>query len=556
MTRQLRPYQEQAIEALFEYWAAEDGNPLIDLATGTGKSLIMAKIVERLVSDYPDMRIACVTHVAELIEQSYLELLGIWPFAPVGIYSAGLGRRDARSQILFCGIQTVHDKAREIGHIDVLMVDEAHLIPANSATMYGLFISRLRAINPDMKIVGLTATPYRMGEGRLDEGDDRLFDRVVYTYGIADGIRDGYLSPLVSKTTQTGFDLTGVGKRGGDYVAGALQSAVDKYETTRAAVSEIVAFGRDRRSWLAFCSGVEHAYHVRDEIRSCGFSADTITGDTPKGERRRIIEDFKAGRIRCLTNNSVLTTGFNAPGVDLIAGLRPTLSTSLYVQMMGRGTRLAPGKSNCLVLDFAKLVHTHGPVDAVQPRKPGKGDGEAPVKTCPDCFSIVHASKMTCDDCGFIFPPNEEEKIAAVAADAPILTITKAEWIPVRSRQFKFHDKVGGTPSVRVEFICGIATLHKLWLCPQHKGFAKQKCDRWWRDHGGAVPCPQSVDAFLSRTSELTSTAEISIKPEGRYWSVEGCRAGAPGANDNQPAAANTNDPARWARDLDDDIPF
>lgn len=554
----LRPYQEDAKTALWEYWAEEAGNPLIDLATGTGKSLLMASLIVDLTTDYPGLRVAVVTHVAELIEQNYKELIGISPWADAGIYSSGLGRRDSGRAITFCGIQTVHNKTAELGHIDVLMVDEAHLIPANSATMYGAFITRLRAINPDMKIVGLTATPYRMGEGRLDEGDDRLFDRVVYTYGIADGIRDGYLSPLVSKSTQTGFDLTGVQKRGGDYVAGALQTAVDKYETTRAAVGEILAFGRDRRSWLAFCSGVEHAYHVRDEIRSRGISCDTITGDTAKGDRRRIIEAFKAGEIRCLTNNSVLTTGFNAPGVDLIAALRPTLSTSLYVQMMGRGTRLAIGKKDCLVLDFAKLVHTHGPVDAVQPRKPGKGDGDAPVKTCPDCFSIVHASKMTCDDCGFIFPPNEEEKIAAVAADAPILTISKAEWIPVRGRAFKYHDKVGGTPSVRVEFLCGIATFHKLWLCPQHKGFAKQKCDRWWRDHGGAVPCPQSVDEFLSRTSELNMTAEISIKPEGRYWSVDGSRAGtAPDpANDNGPPAANDNSRARWARDLDDDIPF
>lgn len=520
---QLRPYQQQALDALFDYWGEEPGNPLLDLATGTGKSLLMAAVNERLITGWPDMRIVVVTHVAELIEQNYKELLGIWPFAPAGIFSAGLGRRDAHSQILFAGIQTVHSKAQRIGHVDVLLVDEAHLIPQKANTMYGRFIADLRAINPDMKIVGLTATPFRLGQGRLDEGDDRLFDKVIYTYGIADGIRDGYLSPLVSKATETGFDLSGVQKKGGDYVPGALQAAVDRDETTRAAVDEVVGYGRERRSWMAFCAGVEHAHHVRDEIRSRGFSCETVTGDTPKQERRRIIEDFKAGRVRCLTNNSVLTTGFNAPAVDLIAAMRPTLSPSLYVQAVGRGTRLAPGKVNCLVLDFAGWVRTHGPVDDVRARKPGKGQGEAPIKVCPSCHSIVHASARTCADCGHEFEFEDKPKHKATADAGPILSSAAAEWMPVYRREFKYHDKPGGTDSVRAEFSMGM-NKHKLWLCPQHTGFAKQKADRFWRDHGGQAPAPKTVVEWLERADELQPTGEISIKPSGRYYEVTGYR--------------------------------
>ena len=146
----LRYYQQEAEDAVFSYWMEKPGNPLIDLATGTGKALVMASLIKRLVTDWPDMRILVATHVAELIEQNYLELVGLWPFAPAGIYSAGLGRRDARSQIIFAGIQTVHGKALEIGHVDVLMVDECHLIPKNSNTMYGRFIAALRDINPGM----------------------------------------------------------------------------------------------------------------------------------------------------------------------------------------------------------------------------------------------------------------------------------------------------------------------------------------------------------------------------------------------------------------------
>lgn len=492
----------------------------------TGKSMVQATLIQRLLGGWPDMRVVCVTHVAELISQNLQELYNIWPMANAGVYSAGLGRREAHAPILFCGIQTVHSKAERIGHVDVLIVDEAHLIPSKATTMYGRFIAALREINPDMKILGLTATPYRLDSGRLDEGDGRLFDRVVYTYGIAEGIRDGFLCPLISKATATDFDLSGVGRRGGDYVPGALQAAVDKKDVTRRAVDEIVAYGRNRRSWMAFCAGVEHAVNVRDEIRSRGYSCEVVTGETPKDERRRIIEDFKAGRVKCVTNNSVLTTGFNAPAVDLIAALRPTLSVSLYVQMMGRGTRLSPatGKQNCLVLDFAGLVRQHGPVDAVQPRKPGKGDGEAPIKVCPHCHAINHAAARQCMDCGAEFDIEDKPKHQATAGAGPILAMAKPEWLPVQSRRFRYHDKPGGTPSVRAEYSCGMV-VYKQWCCPQHKGHAKALADRYWRDHGGTLPAPADVNEWLRRQGELSETEAIMVKPAGKYWSVERVRA-------------------------------
>jgi len=577
---QLRPYQKEAEWSVFDYWSNNSGNPLVDLATGCGKSLVMASLIKRLVEGWPDMRILVATHVAELIEQNYLELVGIWPFAPAGIYSAGLGRRDARSQIVFAGIQTVHNKAAQIGHIDVLMVDECHLIPANSNTMYGRFIAALREINPDLKILGLTATPYRLDSGRLDEGDDRLFDQVVYTYGIGDGVRDGYLTPLSSKATATTFDMKGVGRLGGDYKQSALQAAVDKLDVTRSAVDEIVAKGADRRSWLCFCSGVEHAEHVRDEIRSRGVTCEMITGETPKEERRRIIEDFKNYRIRALTNNSVLTTGFNHKGVDLIAALRPTLSVSLYVQMMGRGTRVlyAPGmpletpeqrqaaikagpKPTCLVLDFAGLVDKHGPVDMVQPKTPGKGEGEAPIKLCPQegfdkhgrpgCGEKLHASARVCHCCGFEFDIDDSPKITAQAADVPIMTTVEPESRTVSSRTFLVHPGKGGKPdSVKISYLCGFKAISE-WVCPAHKGFAKTKADRYWLAHGGQRPMPKTPIEWLQRQDELKETVEIMVKPRDKYWDVVSHVVGE--RVDRVQAPANDNS---WEWEMSDEVPF
>lgn len=555
----LRPYQEAALTALFSFWEKGGENGLIEMATGTGKSLVQAELFKRLVDGYAGLRILTLTHVKELIGQNYSELVGIWPWAPAGIYSAGMGRRELHNQIVFGGIQSIYTKARQLGHVDLVAIDEAHLLSNNSASMYGTLLGGLAEINPDMRCVGLTATSYRTDSGSLVDGDVRLFDEIVFKYGIADGIADGYLSPLISKGMATGFDLGGVARRGGDYVAGALQAACDKDATTKSAVDEIVAMGESRRSWLAFCAGVDHAHHVAAEIRSRGITCGVVTGDTPSGERARLIEDHKAGKVRCLTNNSVLTTGYNNPSVDLLAMLRPTLSAGLYVQMAGRGTRLAPDKTNCLVLDFAGNVRKHGPVDAVEPRKPGKGDGEAPVKECPECHSLVHISKMECPDCGFVWTPEDKPKHEAKAAALPILSTSAPEWVPVTSRKLYYHDKVGGQPSVRAEFFCNFVN-YKHWICPGHTGFAKSKADKWWKQHGGQTPFPADVDEFLERVGELRDTNEIQVRPSGKYWEIVGFKVD-PVAKQQVNGVVGDYKPVKRSTyldklDLSDDIPF
>jgi DNA repair protein RadD len=530
MALTLRPYQQEAVDSVFDYWKNQAGNPLVILPTGSGKSLVMADLMKRLIAGWPGMRLACVTHVRELIEQNHKELIGVWPAAPAGIYSAGIGRRDTRAQILFCGIQSVRDKAALLGHIDIIFVDECHLIPTKAETNYGVFLRDMSAINPDLKIVGLTATPFRLDSGRLDEGDVRMFDGIAYEAQISDLIEQGYLSPLVTKATQTVLDVSKVHKLGGEFNLHELQLAVNVHEVTQAAVSEIIAFGQTRKSWLVFCSGVEHAYAIAHEMRSRGVNCETITGQTQKDDRDNLIRMFRAGEIRCLTNANVLTTGFNAPGVDMLAMLRPTLSPSLYVQMVGRGSRNAPAKKNCLILDFAGNIFRHGPIDQVKAKRPGHGD--APVKICPECGTIHPISVMVCSSedppCDYIFPANEDEKPKhdATASSAPIISKDKPQWVRVTDRRFYRHDKPGGTPSVRVDFRCGL-TVHKLWICPEHNGFARQKFVDFWRRHGGDDNPPDSVDLAVMLCNEpgvLGPTGEIQVKPDGKWMSVVGYR--------------------------------
>lgn len=577
--RQPRYYQTEAADAVFDYWAEEPGHPLVDMATGTGKSLTMAMLDQRLVGGWPDMRILNVTHVEELVGGNYQELIGVWPFAPAGIFAAALGRRDRHAQILFGQLQTIWDKAAEIGWVDVLKIDEVHLVPNDENTMYRVLIDALLAINPDMKIVGFSATLFRLGQGRLDEGEDRLFDKTVYEYGIKLGIEDGYLSPITSKPVETRIDISGVRVTKGDYAPGALAAAVKAADAYGRIVEEVMDTEGHRKSALFFCPGIDNATDMADLVRAAGRTCEVITGKTPKTERRRLIEAHKRGDMWALTNDNVLSTGTNMPRVDLIVDTYRTKSANRYVQRVGRGTRVIypPGfdpeasdaegrrdailngpKPNCRYMDFAGNIYEHGPVDQIEPKTPGKGTGEAPIKLCPNCEEILHASVRECSACGHQFEFDAAPKVLARASDAPILSTAEPIWREVTGRTFRRHEKVGGLPSVRADYSLGLE-IQKDWICPQHGGFPKQKADRYWLQHGGARPFPSTVDEFLGRADELKVTESVRLKKNGKYWNVEAWQAGAEmaPANDNVPAAANDNGERERLRALmDDSIPF
>ncbi len=528
----LRPYQEEAIQAVYDYWQSGGGNPLVEMATGTGKSMVIAELVRRVLDGWPQGRVVMLVHVRELVEQNFRALLKVWPDAPAGIYSAGLGKRDAHHRVTFASIQSVFKKATALGPRDLVLVDEAHLIPADSETMYQTFLAALRRQVPDLRIAGFTATPFRLGTGRIDAGDARLFDETVYRYGIGQGIEDGYLSALISRASLTEIDVSSVAKRGGEFVSGALETASNKDEITQAAADEIVTLGADRRSWLVFCAGVKHALNVRDAIRQRGIPAETVTGETPTSERANIIARFKAGQIRCLTNAQVLTTGFDAPQTDLVVLLLATLSTSLYVQMIGRGTRIAEGKPNALILDYAGNIRRHGPVDAIEVRSKGKrGDDEGKTsvdairaKECPECKSLAALNAITCKVCGHEWPRLEKPKHDERAdRSVPILSTEKLapEHLGVINWSAKRHVKQGSPDSLCVTYYAGLQTYAE-WVCVEHSGFAGDKARRWWRQHGGGDDTPQTVTEALARFSELTFPEWIAVRLNGKYWEIAG----------------------------------
>jgi DNA repair protein RadD len=526
---ELRPYQQAALTALEDYWRDGGGNPLVVMATGTGKSVIIAHLIRDISRRYPPLRVLVVTHVLELIEQDLIPLRALWPDAPIGINSRGVGEREWGASIIFAGVQSVWRSAARLGPRHLVLIDEAHLVPHDGDGMYRTLLAELRTLAPadGMRIAGFSATPFRLDSGRLDEGEGKIFDAVVFDYGIGQGIRDGWLSPLTSKTTGTEINISSVGRRGGEFIAGELERAADDDATVSAACDEIMARGVDRRSWLVFCCGVAHAHHVGQALCNRGISCRVVTGETPLAEREDSIAAFKAGMVRCLVNVNVLTTGFDAPRIDLLAMLRPTLSTGLYLQMVGRGTRKAEGKTNCLILDFAGNCRRHGPVDQVDITVGGNNStAVAPTsvqaKTCPECDEInpLHATMCCC--CGHEWPkPKPAAKHATCADAVPILTGERV-WLPVTDISFHRHYKYGdpgAPPSFRVDYLCGLSPYAE-YVSFERQGYPRICAERWWYAMGGSAHVPATVNEALQRQHELDPVVAIAVARNGRFWNV------------------------------------
>lgn len=526
MTLALRQYQIEAVDAVFDYWKSEGGNPLLDMATGVGKSLVQAEVIKRLLADYPHMRVLSLCHVKELVKSNSDELKRHAPHLTIGVNSAGLNRRDCSQQILFGGVQSVAHLAKRLGPRDLVIIDEAHLLNKSGEGRYHKLLSDLREMNPDMRVLGMSATIYRLDSGRLDEGDGKLFDKVVYTYDIARGIAEGYLSPLITKATTLRLNVSGVAKRGGEFVAGELEEAVNKDEITQAACDEIVARGQDRKSWLIFCCGVDHARAVRDAMRQRGISCEMVTGETPNGERDSIIERFKRGQIRAVSNVNVLSTGTNIPNIDLLAFLRPTLSTSLWVQAIGRATRLCEGKENALILDHAGNATRHGPLDDLH-IKPGKVDsGRAKedtvrAKECPNCSSLVGLRVYECPDCGYEWEVPSEPKHDAKPDESVVLFKgqRKDDWLTVDSQQAFLHHKHGSQPSIRLEFRVG-RRVYKQWVCIAHSGFVGAKARSWWVSYVSVNHELSELSTLIEAFNAMPPFTAIQVRKNGKYHEV------------------------------------
>jgi len=517
----LRDYQQRSLDQLYAWLRDNAGNPCLVLPTGAGKSHIVAALCKDALQNWPETRILMLTHVKELIEQNAEKMRQHWPGAPMGIYSASLRRKHLGEPITFAGIQSIRNKAQEIGHVDLVVIDECHLVSHKDEGGYRALLQALQATNPALRVIGLTATPYRLGHGLITDAP-ALFHGLIEPVTIEELVFKGHLSTLRSKRTTARLDTTGVHKRGGEFIEAELQAAVDTDLNNEEVVREAIALAGNRRSWLFFCAGVQHAEHIAETLRAHGIATGCITGSTARKEREETIAAFKAGELRALTNANVLTTGFDAPSIDLIVMLRPTMSASLYVQMAGRGMRVAPGKEDCRVLDFAGVVQTHGPITAVQPpKRKGEGNGEVPMKVCDTCDELVHISVMICPACGTPFPA--PEKIGFTLRNDDIMGID-GETLDVTSWHWREHtSRTSGKDMLAVTYYGSLSDAPVTeYLTVLHEGYAGDKAMRLLSTlatNAGALlgnTLTESADAL----NDATPPTEVEFRKDGKFHRI------------------------------------
>ncbi len=383
----LRPYQQQAIEATLKHFRQEKTPAVIVLPTGAGKSLVIAELA-RIAKG----RVLVLAHVKELVEQNHNKFISLKMNA--GIYSAGLNRKETEEKVIFGSIQSIA-RAPEgfFENFSLLVIDECHRVSMDEEGQYSQVINGLKKQNPGICILGLTATPYRLGLGWVYQyhvskklqrtNEERFFKKCLFELSLRFMIKNSYLTPPIKIDAPVAcYDFSGLKKDQGRFALSDIEAIFkDQKRITPTIIKNIIEISEERRGVMIFTSSVNHAIEIMKSLPP--LVSALITGETSTNDRDEIIVAFKEERIKFLVNVSVLTTGFDAPHVDVIAILRPTESVALYQQIVGRGLRLSPGKKDCLILDYTGQGH-----DLFSPiiEEDKAHSGSVPVDVlCPQC---------------------------------------------------------------------------------------------------------------------------------------------------------------------------
>ena len=539
---QLRTYQQRTIDCLYNWWCAHPGineTPLLVLPTGAGKSHVIAELVRLLFDTWPESHPRTVVLVPskELAEQNAEKLAGYLPtHISLGYYSASLGRKVPNADVIVATIGSIYKDAHLLGNIKCVIIDEAHLVSTDGKETgrYRKFLTDL-AKTCNFRVVGTTATPFRGNGVWLTDGEDPLFTGIAATVTVGELLEANYLAPLIRPidAITAHIDTTGVKTTGGDYNMGEL---AERVESALPGVAEnAVKLAVDRKKWLAFTATVENAQSLRHQLRLHGITCEVVTGDTPAADRKRFIAEFRAGHIRCLVTVLALATGFDVPDVDCIIWCRPTISPVLYVQGAGRGLRIAPGKTDCLWLDFSDTTERLGPVDAIKGRKKRKSKDEeatAPHKICDNCGERCAVRALECASCGYQFPEPEPENDPRTASNAAIMAHQVEPKIvdyPVSDVRYSIHQKEGKPDSLKVDYFAGLRRVGSEWVCFEHQGFARAKAEQWWAKRVELRRPPQLVkdviDHYQQNNAEdqdwRTPTA-IRVNETGKYPEIIG----------------------------------
>lgn len=393
MRYSLRPYQSRAIELLRESYRQGHKRVVLVSPTGSGKTVIAMAIVE-LAAVKNGGRVLFIAHRREIIDQTSKKLdeIGVHH----GVIMGDDGRHDLSAPVQVASIQTLI--RRELPPADFIIIDECHLSVANS------YIKVLDAYN-DTPVLGLTATPWRT-DGR---GLGSVYQDMVVVSQVKGLIQRGFLiAPEIYAPYRP--DLSNVKVRAGDYVEADLSRALDKNHLVGSIVHHWKAYARDKIT-VAFACSIQHSKHIVENFLKAGVPAAHIDHETPRDERNAVLEKLASGEIKVVSNVGILTEGWDLPALEVAIMARPTMSESLYLQMVGRIMRPTKGKTRAMMLDHAGCFFDHNsPIvdrcysleDRKQSRKK-KGKNTNKIKTCPDCYRVCAVNALTCKGCGYQF---------------------------------------------------------------------------------------------------------------------------------------------------------
>lgn len=550
MEIQERWYQEDSAEALMEDVESDQNcHPIVVAPTGTGKTHIIAKLVDKFINKYPESDVLVLCDEANVLEQDYNTLCDYFSDAIVGLYSASLDSRET-SKITVAGIQSVHRQPDKFQNCLLVIIDECHTVNTSDKGMYRKFLKEI-----DANYVGLTATHFRTGHGYIVEGKGSLFNKISYDMSSPEIFKrlqdEGWISKIYSKGTyqELNAEKEGVRTQGGDYKNKDLSDKFDRDEITKACCDEAIEFAKEsnRKRWLVFAIDIKHADNIRNYLISKGVKAESVHSKKPN--RNKIIKDYKDGKYQVLINVNILVKGFDVKDIDLIVVMRPSKSPVIHVQMIGRGTRVvyadgfnldtingrlsaikASTKHECIVMDFPDNTGLLGPIDNVQIKKKGdkKGKGTQIMKNCPECMMKNYGVSRICFNCGheFIFKTNLD--IFANSADVTTIDIIDRDdliykkWVSVNEVKYAAIYRKGVVTSIKVVYCTEDMDFTEI-VKPDAKKYKGRQAEYWIRtrwDFSSIVIIPNTAKELWIARNILKKPTEIYVDVHKKFKNI------------------------------------
>ncbi len=555
----LRPYQKEAVTATIQHFREERTPAVIVLPTGAGKSLVIAELA-RIAKG----RVLVLAHVRELVEQNHAKYISFGLDA--GIFSAGLNRKETDQKTIFGSIQSIARAPDNFFEdFSLLVIDECHRVSMEDETQYAQVITKLQKLNPELCILGLTATPYRLGYGwiyqynlpkkMLQTESERFFKKCIYDLSTRFMIKNEYLTPPIKITSPVAsYDFSSLKLDGTQFITAQIEALLkDQKRITPLIIKNIIDMSEDRNGVMIFTSSVNHAKEILESLPV--EKSALVVGDTESQERIQIIEAFKKQELKYLVNVSVLTTGFDAPHVDVIAILRPTESVSLFQQIIGRGLRLSPGKTDCLILDYTGQNHDLFSPEIGEPRP--SAESVIVEVDCPKCglinefwgivdpegFVIEHfGRKCKGLDCGYLFrfkrcdKCGEENDISARVCSScdhllidndkklrEVMSLKDAHVMRVDSMHFEKTKDKKGNARLEIRYYDVDANVLKEYFYLDSKESKKAFFFNFIRMHNrmpGTTLEFSGVDDVIHNQTKFRTPLYVIARKQDHYWNI------------------------------------